>query len=468
MKKLLNILTSITLVASGVNTVVACKDTNSPKKKENEIINPLKQIIQDIKDKNIKLPYGRSYSTIQDQQTLFDALKTANPNLTSDLTKYNATLAFVATNTNIPLEKTTPTVTKIEVKVGGETQDININYTVNNKWEAYDITSQNLGTPKYAPIKIGTDYFLITSKGLYSATDLEGTWSQILNIRNITTNIVKLGNNYFFGTQNSGLYESLDNGINWEKNATSGLSSLYITTAPKEINGICFLAGPFNTLSIVSGLWTSDDNGVTWHKNMSLAYALTGVYANVVYINGTYYFSYSYDLYSSNNPTGTWNKVATVPDDDVINANLEFIDGFYYIGTEEGLYYTSNLADSTSWQKIAYFDNKSIRLGPVKIGDYYYVIYLESDNLGFVIARSASLSSGYALYKSNLNAFTKIAKNYWLSSETGLSSYSSLTNTWADNTSLIGYNVTNIAQLNNSNVYVTTAVRNNREYLLFS
>ena len=214
MKKLLNILTSITLVASGVSTVVACKDTNPPKKKENEIINPLKQIIQDIKDKNIKLPYGRSYSTIQDQQTLFDALKTANPNLTSDLTKYNATLAFVATNTNIPLEKTTPTVTKIEVKVGGETQDININYTVNNKWEAYDITSQNLGTPKYAPIKIGTDYFLITSKGLYSATDLEGTWSQILNIPNITTNIVKLGNNYFFGTQNSGLYESLDNGIN--------------------------------------------------------------------------------------------------------------------------------------------------------------------------------------------------------------------------------------------------------------
>ena len=132
MKKLLNIFTSITLVVNGLSTVVACKDTK-PKKNANEISNSLKQIIQDIKDKNIKLSYGKSYSTIQDQQTLFDALKTTNPNLASDLTKYNATLAFVGPNINIPLEKTTPTATTIEVKVGDQTQKIDINYTVENK-----------------------------------------------------------------------------------------------------------------------------------------------------------------------------------------------------------------------------------------------------------------------------------------------------------------------------------------------
>ena len=65
----------------------------------------------------------------------------------------------------------------------------------------------------------------------------------------------------------------------------------------------------------------------------------------------------------------------------------------------------------------------------MKIGDYYYVIYFGRGDTGFAIARSASLNSGYAFYKSNVNAFTKIANNYWFSSKTGLSSYSSLINT---------------------------------------
>lgn len=465
MKKLLNILTSIALVTSGVISVVACKDTNPPSAKTKAMT----QIVEDIKQTSISLSYGRSYSTDQDQQTLFDALKTANPNLTSDLTKYNATLAFVGTNINIPLEKTTPTTTTIEVKVDDQLQNININYTVKNIWQAYDITNQNLGIAKYAPTKIGDKYFLITSSGLYSATNLEGTWSQILNESNISTNIVKLGDNYFFGTLREGLYQSLDNGLNWTKNTTSEFANLNLTTPPKEINDICFLAESFNSASEARGLWTSTDNGLTWKKNTSLpATALTGDYANVVYINNTYYFSSVSRLYKSTDPTGDWTLVATAPNRNVIDTNLELIDGVYYIGTRKGLYYTSDLADSTSWQEIAYFDNKIIKSAPIKIGTKYYVDYIGRTSANSGIASADSPNNGYTLYKSSVNALSKIANNYWLSSETGLSSYSSLTNIWADNTSLASYNVTNIEQLNNSNIYVTTGVRDNREYLLFT
>ena len=83
MKKILNLLAGVTLVASSAAPVVACGSKTPSPETPTQIVNA---IYKDITNKTIPLAYGRSYSlnNKDDQAVMKQDLATANPKLNND------------------------------------------------------------------------------------------------------------------------------------------------------------------------------------------------------------------------------------------------------------------------------------------------------------------------------------------------------------------------------------------------
>ena len=329
MKRLLNIFAGITIVAATATTVAACGSKTSSNK-ETPVKQEINQILQDIQTKNIDdLSYGKTYSTIKDKDTLINKFEQANPTMTNDLKKDQGTLEFATTEKIIPMERTTQTITQMEIKINGTTSNsFNVGFQVQNTWNQVN--------------------------GI----------SRTANVNNIPKEI---DGQYYVGTLSQGLWESA-NGINWTQ-VTKGLSpNLTIYHAPVEIDGVYYLS------TANEGLWRSEDKGKTWQQATFQAGTSTlGMHNNPTKIDGVYYVGTNQGLWSSSDGK-TWNKIDDLKASYIKKSPVK-IDGVYYVGTKtQGLWSSS---DGKKWTQIGGEGNISktakIIYPPVKIEGHLFV-----------------------------------------------------------------------------------------------
>ena len=130
MKKILNLLAGVTLVASSVAPVIACGS-----KKTDSNVNLVNGIINDVKEKNIKLPYGQGDYSIDktNKDTFFKALMAANPGLKASDEQYMTFGTIAGGPSSVGMESTTKAGVSIKVASGDYSKVLTgVNYTVNN------------------------------------------------------------------------------------------------------------------------------------------------------------------------------------------------------------------------------------------------------------------------------------------------------------------------------------------------
>ena len=186
-------------------------------------------IVNAIKVKSITLPFGKSYSIINDRTTLLNDLIKANQ---SDFNKIKAMIPagkqfsdyikFKQTTppTTIPMISSTPKTVNIRVDVAGVTSaDIPIQYQVTNTWTQI---GGETNLPKdvrirFAPTLINGNYYVGTQlNGLWKSDGTDLTkWTQIgARSGNIPTNTFMdlpptlINGNYYLGTFAAGLWKS--------------------------------------------------------------------------------------------------------------------------------------------------------------------------------------------------------------------------------------------------------------------
>ena len=217
--------------------------------------------MQDIKDKNITLPYGKSYSTAQDQQALLNAFKKVNPKLVTDLTKYNLKLTFAEdTPVNIPLQKSTSTEKHVQIVAGNVKYKpiIDVAFQVNNNWTQINAAGASENLPKTARMNFPPK---------------------------------KINGIYYAATVGNGLWRSSD-GTTWKQVNDIPIDAK-ITYPPELINGILYVGiiglGSFGTISDGDGLWTST-NGTTWTQVTAFS-SRAEFYSPLTKIDETYYIA---------------------------------------------------------------------------------------------------------------------------------------------------------------------------------
>ena len=131
MKKILNLLAGVTLVASSAAPVIACGS-----KKGDSNVDLVNGIINDVKNKDIQLPYGKGDYSIDktNKDTFFKALMAANSGLKASDEQYMTFGPTAGGPGSVGMETTNKTGVSIKVASGDYSKVLTgVQYSVNNK-----------------------------------------------------------------------------------------------------------------------------------------------------------------------------------------------------------------------------------------------------------------------------------------------------------------------------------------------
>ena len=294
------------------------------------------QVVKDIQDVDINLPYGTTYSTANDKGTLINYIEKANPQLKGDLDRLGDSLAF-ANDTAIKQEDQNETSVNLEVNVGSSTQTITVNFKVDN------------------------------------------TWTQIPNIpatAEINYPPAKINDVDYVGTYGDGLWRSTD-GLTWTKvNADATVGNIpadaELYDAPVEINNMLYAA------TYGQGLWTST-NGTTWNRADAVGIPTTAKLPSPVQKLGNAYYvsSNGSGLYRSTDGIN-WTQVnasatpGNLPNNSAILAPPVKLGATYYVGTDGNGLWSST--DGLNWSRaLGIVNNAAFDHPPTEFNGTYYV-----------------------------------------------------------------------------------------------
>ena len=390
MKKILNLLAGVTLVASSAAPVVACgnKSNNSDQDKVNSIV-------KDITTKNLTLPYGQGdYSFANDKTKLVNDLIKANPKLTADDAKYITIAPAPGASANINMEGSGQAAI-ITVKVGSATKTVTgVKFKVDNTW-----TKEAKGIPAGAqfhvsPVNFGTNtapqYYLGSAKnGLWhlDGTNSKATWTQVqgglpttADSANIHSVPVKIGDIYFQAFNGQGLWYST-NLTSWTQ-ATAASGETGFATAPLVTPPVKF-GNEYYQGSNGAGLWKSSNGKNGWTQVTGTAGSVIpptakldaplvnlGTSANPLYYQATdgQGLWYSNDL-----TTTTWTKVTTNAGnlDDMVSAPVRIGDYYYQSTTDAGVFRAAaaTAIGPNAWQRITGANATDFYSQPVLLGN---------------------------------------------------------------------------------------------------
>ena len=332
MKKLLNILAGITLIASGTSSLTAFKNSHSQQKTVTNISNA----------------HVQKRKQTQDNIDQWDAFYWLSP------VKIGGTY-YESTDTGIFTSKDGVTWNR------NEAQGIP---TFEN-WFESNVTK--IGNIYYAASVVGGLYY--STDGIHWTHDTYG----INQYSAVDSPPVKIGGAYYVATDGvwdtNSLHKSTD-GIHWTSAANGLPSNAYISGSPVKIGGTYYLGMYRNGTAKREGLYTSQD-GTNWTPVISIP-PKTYIYSYPVKIGDTYYLpTEGSGLWTSTDGVN-WTHNKTIPAGAIIQSPPNKIGDTYYLGTwQNGLWTSSN---GVNWTKDTHGLKGNYRFEepPTKIGDTYY------------------------------------------------------------------------------------------------
>lgn len=155
----------------------------------------------------------------------------------------------------------------------------------------------------YANCFINKNEFIIagTYKGLFRKSSSDSAWTEINNGIDSDTKILSLhvfDSKIFAGTQNNGIYESNDDGLNWNQ----------IILPAENLNVYDFASDGSNVFAVSdSGVWISQDKGETWmYGNSGLPNHGNDAINIISYNNRLFVSIRAADIYISDNNGTLW------------------------------------------------------------------------------------------------------------------------------------------------------------------
>lgn len=414
MRKILNLLPVGTLVVASSAPVIACGSDKNPKMSYTKIKTPqevVADVVKDISNTHItNLPYGEWDYQInkQNQPMLKKDLQQENPKLTKDDLAY-ITIQGTSEQT-IPMEGT-GTPVQIAVKDGSALQTVPATYQVANTWKKANAGILDEAKVSYAPVKVGDYYYIGTlANGLWYSTDGLTNWQQVTTTATseaktnfdqarISRKPEKIGTNYFVATS-KGLWYSANGTSGWQNAlgiaGESGFNSVDLVSPPLEYNNKYYIGSNGN--NNLGGIWDSANGASGWTQEKAnnnipvtkqIQAPLThlvkggGVPGNAEYFaeaaNGGIYQSKNLTDWSMQVPT-IHNYRAVAPPTEIFAPSHYGVGEIWYMPTTNAGLWTS--ADGgRSWQQYgspsidpgaAELANSSLVSAPVKIGDYLY------------------------------------------------------------------------------------------------
>ena len=297
MKKILNLLAGVTLVASSAAPVIACGSKTPSPETPTQIVNA---IYKDITNKKIPLAYGRSYSlnSKADQAVMKQHLATANPKLNNDSNvpsnwqDYITFNAATGAGTTINPE-TASTPGTILIKDGTAKTTVNdVTYSINNTWaplknSGIPLTGTGAATLNFAPVQVGAHYYVGTkANGLWYSDDGLTGWKKVkkatgesadFDTATVSSKPTQIGGNtgvYYVATS-KGLWWSADGINDWTQaeigsgatatklNADLTAPPIKATTTVSGVETTAYYLGSYSG-GTTGGIWTSANGKTGW------------------------------------------------------------------------------------------------------------------------------------------------------------------------------------------------------------
>ena len=411
MKKLLSLLTAVTLVGTSASSVVACQ---SQKNDQTEVNRLKKKIINTV----LVLPAGTNKDTSNTKtiDAIRAKIKSNNPKAKfKDSELKEITFSKVSLPTTQPTKpnvdatitvgKATATV-KLTVSIASSDQDqvnaiankitnkdimvpINSNTSTKDpntitalktslKKENPTLTADDLTIITFADITLtNTPQDLkttITKNAATAIVTLKANLNQFTHIdasgplenASIMVAPVKIGDTYYLSTRGKGLWASTD-GKAWNQTGITGLSNTaQLYSAPVKI-GNTFYIGTYT-----KGLYTSTD-GKVWTQTSDNILKTARIEIAPVKVGDTYYLAtYGKGLWTSTDGT-SWIELLGTQSFDIKSINIS-TSGLSFLTTRTKGVWTSP-DKGTSWTQTTINPLKTadITSPPVKIGDTYYL-----------------------------------------------------------------------------------------------
>lgn len=220
-----------------------------------------------------------------------------------------------------------------------------------------------------------------TSKGNFISNDLGEYWSRYyLSISNATvTPLLETNNDILAGTDNSGIYYSSNNGLNWVERNT-GLKSLSINKLLHSKDRIFAATGD---LTEESGLFYSTNYGLTWKKSKLNSKNDYSVHDIIDFNNILFAGTHSDGVYKSYDNGDTWVSARKGLDDYLSRIEILFSvnNKIFAFENSEGIYESNDMGEN--WYKISESpsDIKCIAVNnnTAFAGTYYHGVLKSSD-----------------------------------------------------------------------------------------
>ena len=411
MKKLLSLLTAVTLVGTGASSVVACQsqkdDQTEVNRLKNEIINTvlvlpagtnkdtsntktIDAIRAKIKSNNPKAKFKDSeLKEITFSKVTLPTTQPTKPNVDATITVGKAT-ATVKLTVSVPLTDQEQ-VDAIAKLITNKNITVPINSNTSTK-DPNTITALKTSLKKENPTLTADDLTIITfaditltntpqdlvatiTKNAATATvTLKANLNQFTHIdasgplenASIMVAPVKIGDTYYLSTRGKGLWLSTD-GKAWNQTGITGLpNTTQLYSAPVKI-GNTFYIGTYT-----KGLYTSTD-GKVWTQTSDNILKTARIEIAPVKVGDTYYLAtYDKGLWTSADGS-TWTVISSTASFNIKSININ-TSGLSFLTTRTKGVWTSP-DKGTSWTQTTINPLKTadITSPPVKIGDTYYL-----------------------------------------------------------------------------------------------
>ena len=458
MKKILNLLAGVTLVASSAAPVIACGS-----KKGDSNVDLVNGIINDVKNKDIQLPYGKGDYSIDktNKDTFFKALMAANSGLKASDEQYMTFGPTAGGPGSVGMETTNKTGVSIKVASGDYSKVLTgVQYSVNNKWtKATNVPS----TAKFnfAPEQEGSIYYVGTvSSGLWYSTD-GTTWTQALADSSVATADAtafkasevhypptKIKTNYYLATS-KGLWYSADGKTDWKKATGATAEATAFAAADLVAPPKAHKTGSGSTATTTyylgaknGGLWTSTTGTDGWTQQSGATGdipATANLIAPLTHLGSLYYATGDGGIYES--PTlasGTWSQIPSIGTDNAVAAPVQLGTAWFLATTDYGLWRSQD--QGASWQIVQGIGRYNLYSAPVQIGNLYFAattehgLYWSSDGVKWQAVNNIPQTAAANL----VSAPVKFGNVYYEASDnTGIWTSSDGKN-WAQNMSTAG------------------------------
>ncbi len=221
--------------------------------------------------------------------------------------------------------------------------------TFNLKCETYWNPLEGLFLGDIRVIKVGNDNTVYTgtsNAGLYISKNAGNSWKQVYETligQKLINSIAIIDNSIIISTGASGIFRSTNNGISWDYIPPFDINISFYTFASDNQKNL--FAGTSN------GVYLSTDRGLNWIQK-SKGLPIASVFSLFKSSKGILYAGLfpAKGVFKSTDNGENWFPAS----ENIPNANVyefaEHPDGTLYIGTNEGIYKSTN--QGNSWHKI--------------------------------------------------------------------------------------------------------------------